>query len=76
MERDRKTEAGVSVESRIRENLTHFFELHEQDQAYEKAREIKSYVYPCYETVEDKFTLAGKTHSRKITKHVGYCVPV
>jgi len=78
MERNRQTEAGVSIESRIRDGRTHFFELEEKDQAYDKARDIKSYVYPCFETVaKDVFSPIAKRDIKTTkTEIVGYCVPV
>ena len=78
MERKRQTEAGISVESRIQSGQTHFFELSQEDQAYEKAREIKSYVYPCFEELEkETFSkIAKRDIKTKRTEMVGYCVPV
>lgn len=75
---NRQTEAGISVESRIADGRTHFFGLDQQDEAYEKAREIKSYVYPCFDDVQkDEYShLLKKNIKTKRVEMVGYCVPV
>ena len=78
MERNRTTEAGISVESRIQQGLTHFFGMDKQDDAYDKAREIKSYVYPCFESIEtEKYSSTLKRFVKHHhTEQVGFCVPV
>ena len=77
MSRNRTTEAGVSVEQRIQEGCTHFVGMDKQSEAYDKARELKSYVYPCFESIE---TEKYSERLKKLVKHhhteqVGFCVP-
>lgn len=59
--RDRKTAVGISVEQRIKDQTTLFFT--DRDDAYKMARELHSYVFPCYEYMNKDFV------------QTGYCVP-
>lgn len=55
--RDRKTAVGISVEQRIKNQTTLFFT--DRDEAYTMARELHSYVFPCFEYVNNQFTQTG-----------------
>ena len=66
--RDRRTQSGIPIEKRIQAGTTLFFENY--DLAHQQAKQIRSYVYPCFEDVK---TDHGHKHTK--TFHVGFCVP-
>lgn len=69
MPRNRKKQDGMPIEERIKNNSTLFFESY--DEAVERSKQIRSYVYPCFEDKET--TIRGHKHTELV--HVGFCVP-
>lgn len=67
--RNRKKQDGTLIEKRILNNTTLFFEGYSE--AFERSKQIHSYVYPCFEDKET--TIRGHKHTELV--HVGFCVP-
>lgn len=63
--RTRKTASGISIEKRINAGLTLFFEV--KDEAYDMAKELRSYIFPCFEDF--------KEGHRNEFRHTGWGVP-